>query len=354
MAGNEDDSPISGDLLASYRDVLRALMPREYLTKDGWLRLPNGEARQTAVSMRSWREVVMGGRLSGSFYFGLEKPALLYCFARNKQHFGDKDYEQITALCRECLGKDKSVVSLGRAWHLAHESFHDIQAYLYSYFPDQAERLDASVRKHIGSFAEVYRRLPHGLDWRHPQESLGRYSLDGLVATDPAESLRPKTFNAMCMFLRTRFPGSAPAILSVIGEATLMMSRCEIVPVLICACREGSAEAGNLVELILRDAGLGADGTREFLLKSLPESGPRFNRAIKPPYVFRAVGMITLLLGLMCAAWVGYNEWIYTFPEYAEAASADSRGKYGFRGFFFGVFFAFIGLRLLFRRYPYP
>lgn len=232
------------DLLVKYKDIIKSIMPAEYIGQDGLLKLPDGSSRQTSISSRSMLWNFFSGYGNRSFYTGKELPVLKDNIAKNKNLFKVNDYNELIKF----LDMDtESSISLGNVKDLSHETFHDIQAYLYSYYPEVAAKLNSTVDKYIGEFSNLYQET----------DLNKRYPLDRLLTTDPKKTAYSSMFSSK--FLSKKFPGSAEGITKSINDSKLAFSKNEIIPLLITASQDNNTKASQLLAKIFAESGLNSN-----------------------------------------------------------------------------------------------
>ncbi len=141
--------------LLKYKQILKSILGPQYLTEDGFLKTPEGKAESIQIKDNSPIFIIklldVNPRTSGAYYKGgLQEKALRYNIEKNKDDINPVEYKVLKRVADELIlsegSKDDIDITNGlNKGVLAHETFHDIQSYLYDYYPEFMTGLFDSV-----------------------------------------------------------------------------------------------------------------------------------------------------------------------------------------------------------------
>jgi hypothetical protein len=250
-------------LQRQYRELLAAVMPAEYLTPDGLLRLPTGGSREVVMSLArpQW---------AGGSYRGLA--ALLFA-ARLKELTEPVDPDDLRTILDNVTREHGGTPLITIPFHAAaaeqrrlcaRESFRDIQTHLYEHHPAVFAALNAAV--------EARRDRIAAIDTASATDRPPAWAPDGLslVQLFP-ESLDSSTGYAFCFgkeavvpLLRKNKPYQG--IADVARKAAMDRARLETIPQMLAAASAGDRKIAGLLGEIFAAAGLRTDfGSSSFV-----------------------------------------------------------------------------------------
>ena len=238
------------DLLVKYKDIIKSIMPPEYLTKDGLLRTPSGEAYNVGITQKRTPMAMIAAMLGSqgtAGYYGLADNLIKNRLEQNKNKFNPEDYQKLSNYVQSRLAGPSVIdIPIGRENQLSHESFHAIQNYLLDNYPDIYTKLQDSAGKREKQFIDIYKSSP--INKRYPLKS---------ILPSSGDEAAYRSSLAGFASLRTTMPKSKDAISSVTDQSAIDLSRNEIIPLLISAAREfNDKKAESLLSDIFAEAGL--------------------------------------------------------------------------------------------------
>jgi tetratricopeptide (TPR) repeat protein len=255
-------------LQRQYRELLAALMPAEYLTPAGLLRLPSGGSREVVMSLARPQG-------AGSSYRGLA--ALLFS-ARVKELTEPVDPADMRTILDNVTREHGGPPHITIPFHAcaveqrrlcARESFRDIQAHLCEHHPGLFAALNAAVAARRDRIAAI--------DTASAADRPPAWAPDGLslVQLFP-ESLDSSTGYAFCFekeavlpLLRNKKPYKG--MVDVGRKAAMDRARLETIPQMLAAASAGDRKIAGLLGEIFAAAGLRTDfGSSSFV------AGPAF------------------------------------------------------------------------------
>jgi hypothetical protein len=241
------------ELLDKYKKILSAIMPSEMLTQDGFLKTPTGEGERINISTVGEQAYYKGA---------LPFKVMRHRVDRAKALLPEEQY----AVLQECVAAnilfemydEDDTIEIGGGKHksvLVHETFHDIQGYLYDYHPSVMEKLFAAIHKHKDSIHKWYAN-PDNKKWTGP----GNYQLTDILPT-AGSTLVGAELSGLFLKQLMRKMGERnvevhKVAIETVQQGGLDLARSEAIPVLLGAASEGNAEAAAIVKSIFADAGL--------------------------------------------------------------------------------------------------
>ena len=275
--------------LLKYKQILKSILGPQYLTEDGFLKTPEGKAESIQIKDNSpiFINYLLEGnpRTSGAYYKGgLHEKALRYNIEKHKDDINPVEYKVLKRVADELIlsegVKDDIDISNGlNKGVLAHETFHDIQSYLYDYYPEIMTNLFESVEGYKPEVEKWYGDK-NNKKWTEPPN----YQLNHLfpmyhedipypdisdkpqkaIENDPTwgktgyEELEPDST------LRDRFPKGFPKPFSeganyALYKSNFDLGRLETIPVLLSAAAGNNVGAIKILKEIFELSGLNKD-----------------------------------------------------------------------------------------------
>jgi TP901 family phage tail tape measure protein len=262
--------------IAQYKRILSSVLPKEMLSSEGFLRMPDGGSEPidiipgTGLSA-SQLEIILGRFVgSGSYYKGtLKFQTMRHNLEASKNTLSPIEYGTL----KEFIDKNiegmgnKDIISTKNSRHkgiLAHETFHDIQGFLYDNHPEIIDKLQTSLDKRKNQVAAWYND-PQSEAWR----GRGQYKLNNFFPSKDSDSpyasyTTEDAGNFVTDKLRTSFvPQNISKILS---KSQQDLGRNELIPVLMSAAAAGNPGATSLLSEVFAESGLKSD-----FYKTLPK-----------------------------------------------------------------------------------
>lgn len=264
-------------LLKKYRDILKSILPPDFLTEEGYLKTPSGRAEPieivppedpAAKSKRSMMDILLGratpnigGGGRGASYSG----GLVYKFMREnlyaaKDSLPEKEYKTLKSFVDQNLmfeGEDDIINLEGqkRAGSLAHETFHDIQGYLLDYYPEIYKRLQQGVNNQRKSIEKWYSD-PSTEQWRTSRDYQLKHIFPEKSTDSPySDTILQKAIDTTQKINKEKFM-SQGFWDKVYPETMKDLGRAEAIPVLLAAAAENNAGAQKILSDIFGSAGL--------------------------------------------------------------------------------------------------
>jgi len=238
--------------IRTYKLILASILPPEMLTENGFLRTPTGEGEKINISAAGRRASYDGGLALKVFRNNLEKA---------KELLEPEEYSVLKIFIDDALASQGNEDTIeifggGHGRSLVHETFHDIQGYLYDYYPSVIEQLLSGAEKHKNAIQQWY-ESPRNEKWTGP----GTYQLETLYPESMDDVPYPITilWQASASLLSSKRMSSTAAMNQVYAPSHLDLGRLETIPVLLGASSEGNSEAAAILKEMFSDAGLKAD-----------------------------------------------------------------------------------------------
>ena len=240
------------DLLAKYKDVIKSIMPAEYIADDGFLKLPGGGSLKTNIDYDP--RANLGQTISSMLGFGSSQKAstsgvgervLLYNLRKNKEAFSPSDFQSLEQwlVSQMPIG---NTISLGKTSTnaLSHEAFHTIQGYLAENYPDKYSQLNNVTNKYKNQVIDIYKTSAI---------KNSKYSAKSLFPQKAKDS----SYYGSYSDLRRIAPN---ALGSTLDRAEMDLGVNEVIPLLISASQQyGDSRATKLLETIFTEAGLNSN-----------------------------------------------------------------------------------------------
>jgi hypothetical protein len=238
-------------LLAYYKLVLASILPQDYLTADGLLKLPSGDGRQITF--------ILDTEYS---YYGMADDVVKRRLVSARHLIEEADYDEIVANIDAIYGGTPLIAVSndqshgGMAGGFPHEVFHDIQAFLMEFYPGKLQSLQNTVTK----WKEQIIALHENAAWakgRYPIGTLFMAEQDyGEVGSYPGYFSRE-----IVTYFRGRRgsdclkPGQMLALRTVVKDSQFDLGRLESIPQLLSGIGEGDEDARSLLSQIFAEAG---------------------------------------------------------------------------------------------------
>lgn len=237
-----------------YRDILKSILPPKMLTKDGYLLNRSGAAEPIKFAQDSF-----------AYYAGaLPVKALRHKLMKYRQQLTAKEYDALKSFIGQQLPSEGDgvcdTISIGNARHkgvLAHETFHDIQGYLYDYYPEIVDALESATMARQKEIEAWYKESDNQ-EWAGE----GEYQLEHFFPTTYTISpCRDDIIEAAIKVLldNTEKPVVGHPGLFMISEYHRSLGKNEAIPVLLSAAVVGNNGALEILSGIFGDAGLNKD-----------------------------------------------------------------------------------------------
>ena len=264
---------MSAEIYTQYKQTLAAILPSHMISADGFLQPPSGGKeliRFIVPRRRTWLTSVLLavgflGREYGATYYegGGYFKVFRHYWNTQKGKVDDGLYRTVSEfLTHEILAIEPTdEISLMNSEHeggLVHETFHDIQCFLYDYYPDTVDALTAAI----------YRKKQAICDWHDdsanyhftappcytPDQFFGGWPYGSEHALWVLDKYRTWT--------KTRGIDQDPRLADMwpyIDPVERQLGINEVIPVLLTAAAEGNTASAALVAEMFADAGLNAD-----------------------------------------------------------------------------------------------
>jgi TP901 family phage tail tape measure protein len=274
-----------GKVEEEYKSILASILPKEMLTSDGYLKMPSGQAepidfipgRSLAEKSKSSVMSILLGKAeqvppeeqTGAFYQGALMPKVLrHNLEKYKDTLPEDEYKALKQFVDHRIlfeGNDDTIKTAGGLHKgvLAHESFHDIQGYLYDNHPEIIDKLHQSLLKRKDAVEKWYKD-PKNAQWAGPKD----YRLEHFFPTADTKSpynnnLSVEAYGSVQKRLKKQ---PDDKIFKVLGESQWDFGKNELVPVLLSAAVENNKGAIELLSQAFGDSGLNPD-----FYKTLPQ-----------------------------------------------------------------------------------
>lgn len=280
-------------LIRQYKAILASIVPPEMLTDDGLLKKHDGTGEPLTIigpdgsvlgfiASLLWKAVGIAEPGAGGFAYykgALPYKAFRHRLEKNKENLQVDEYRVLAKVAQDnilCEG-DRDVISTSGGVHkgvLAHETFHDIQGFLYDYYPDAIDALHSAVLSNRQRISDFYTH-PSNSDVVSHSYTLANF-FPSTIANAPGNPLRilgdvgPATLSdvageAYGAALRRKEIKTPSGVMTaeasrLIAESQMDIGRNEVIPVLLSAASEGNSEAADILADVFAAAGL----NREF------------------------------------------------------------------------------------------
>ena len=275
--------------LLKYKQILKSILGPQYLTEEGFLKTPEGKAESIQIKDNSPSLItkLLDGnpRTTGAYYKGgLHAKALRYNIEKYKDETDPLEYMIMKRVADELIlsegSKDDIDITDGlNKGVLAHETFHDIQSYLYDYYPEIMTDLFDSVEGYKPEIEKWYGDKKNK-KWTEPPN----YQLNNLfpmynednpypdISDKPQKAIRNDPTWSKTGYkelepdstLRDRFPKGIPKPFSrganhALASSDFDLGRLETIPVLLSAAAQNNVGAIKILKEIFELSGLNKD-----------------------------------------------------------------------------------------------
>ena len=275
--------------LLKYKQILKSILGAQYLTEEGFLKTPEGKAESIQIKDNSpiFINYLLEGnpRTSGAYYKGgLHEKALRYNIEKNKDDINPVEYKVLKRVADELIlsegVKDDIDISNGlNKGVLAHETFHDIQSYLYDYYPEIMTDLFDSVEGYKPEIEKWYGDKKNK-KWTEPPNYQLNHLFPMYNEDNPYPDISDKPEEAILndptwgktgykelepdSTLRDSFPKGFPKPFSrgaiyALGYSDWDQGRLETIPVLLSAAAGNNVGAIKILKEIFELSGLNKD-----------------------------------------------------------------------------------------------
>lgn len=263
-AGSGETRPISPEaLLARYKEVLAAILPPQYLTNDGLLRLPSGTGDHVQIAWKP--EYAAIDDCNDGYTAHVTDRPLAY---RLRQCVNDLGAENVTAIqsfvSDRYHGKTTTRIVLhkGEESTFVHEVFHDIQAYLYDHHVEVHEALAKAVQDKKAEITALYdeiQRMPRRgavFMFMAQHRWMFSYQPSQLFPLTQGDSPYANVYLPVVERFgwQTRFKIHTP-----IYRATLDLAHQEVIPTLLAGVMCGDTRVIPILQGIFQRGGLNED-----------------------------------------------------------------------------------------------
>lgn len=260
------------DAMREYKRVLAGILPREWLTPEGFLRGHDGKpepirivalrGEAAANESRPSVNTIAGAGFDLTCWYsgGLFFKAMRHRLEKCRESLSVEEYAAIREFVDGALqlaGDGNDVINIENLpddapGALAHEAFHDIQGFLYDNHPDAIEALQNAVlnrREWVTSWYKGY------------EKRLVGYAITELfpATVNDVRGFWARRNKSLSDFLTLQIFSSEAAKQNVAEESCKDEGRLEIVPTLLQAAVEGYIEAKAILRDVFTEAGLKTD-----------------------------------------------------------------------------------------------
>jgi len=259
--------------MEKYKQILSSILPPEFLSKEGLLRTPSGGSEEIEIlspKQRSFLSMITGSSPEeappASYEGALPHKILRHNLEKRKGQIDPQENERLQKYISGALawhgGHD--VIDIRKSSHkgvLAHESFHDIQGFLYDNYPEIIDKLFASIDNSRPEIEDWY-NTKADKNYRGP----GRYNLSHFFPNKDSkvinQSFGYEAFGALIDKKKKKTQGiTLPSRVGseIVGDTLADLGRNEMLPVLLSAASEGDSRAAEILSNIFGSTGLNKD-----------------------------------------------------------------------------------------------
>jgi hypothetical protein len=282
-------------LLARYKEILAAILPKCYLTPDGLLRQPSGDGEEVRFEVRSEVPQIRSNRRLAAFVENTVDRALKRHLGLQQEAFGLALAGDIASFATEHFNGNEStsiILSDITDGIFLHEVFHDIQAFFYDHHPDVHESLLKITLDSKREIEDLYASAPRiqlmpGYA-AYPEEChwLTGYRPDELFPTAAVCS----PYYGLFAPVVERFGWQTLfKIRAVTDAASIEMGHQEIIPTLLTGFACGDTRVTPVLQQIFQSAGLNRDFDKRLRASSRTLRSSPAPRSAAPPRT-RAAG----------------------------------------------------------------
>jgi hypothetical protein len=270
------DNPPDDPALIQYKEILRSILPPEFLSPEGFLRTATGTSQQISIQHSSVKSVFSMAislltrdtpdlSIPAAAYYGpLAYRVLLHRLTRSRKQIELWEFQTLHDFATQQIGSwgPKDIIDIRRARHrgvLAHETFHDIQAYLYENHPDVIEKLQSASYARRSAIEQWYND-PANKQYSGPDSyRLEHFFPTRETASPYGTSCLHEWLDVLSQSARAAATFPSIAAIKVVDDAHQDLGRNELIPTLVSAATEGSAAATAILAGIFEEAGLNKD-----------------------------------------------------------------------------------------------
>jgi len=257
-----------------YKQILSSILPPEFLSDEGLLRDKTGKSEEIEI-LAPKKKSFLGSLFSGaskdntpsaSYDGALAYKALRHNLEKNKDQLDPKEYEKLKKYVDGSLafhgGHD--VVDVRKSSHrgaLAHESFHDIQGFLYDNYPEIVDKIFSSIDKNKPQVEDWYHNFANKAYTGPGQYGLSHFFPDpDKEAPHVNKAFLNESMEALIRNKKTKTSETTSiAAVKTVDTSSLDLGRNELLPVLLSAASEGDTKAAEILSNIFGSAGLNKD-----------------------------------------------------------------------------------------------
>jgi TP901 family phage tail tape measure protein len=271
-----------------YKSILKSILPKEMLTDDGYLKMASGQAEPISfiappdLATRSKNEmmaIILGKSqkvsndtedTGGAYYRGaLKYKTLRHNLEKYKDKLPQEEYGALKTWVDQAIvfqGDDDDLIKTTGGTHkgvLAHETFHDIQGFLYDNHPEIIDKLHESLLKRKGDVAKWYAD-PANSEWTGRGQYKMEHFFPDVNSRSPYKTdLITEAFQKVKKKIKKE---PAYDVLTVLGATQWDFGKNELIPVLLSAAAVRNKGATELLSQAFGDSGLNPD-----FYKTLPK-----------------------------------------------------------------------------------
>jgi hypothetical protein len=266
------DNAAGDPALIQYKQILRSILPPEFLSAEGFLKTATGASEPIAIlpkGTKSWFSTVFAfvardssdPSVPPAIYYGpMCYRALLYRLMRAKAKMELHEFQLLRDLVEFKLREagPRDIIDIRRSRYrgvLAHETFHDIQNFLYENQPDVIARIWESSEK---LFPEIERWYysPANAAYREPGSYRLEHFFPDIKTRTPYPHMTAEWVDTVNLSRQGKELFPSIGALVAISDAERDLGRNELVPTLLSAASEGNTEAADILADIFEEAGL--------------------------------------------------------------------------------------------------
>ena len=255
-----------------YKQILSSILPPEFLSKEGLLKTPGGGSEEMEIlspKKKSFFDMFKKGSSEeappASYEGGLPYKALRHNLDKIKDQIPPEEYARLQKYIQGSLawhgGHD--VIDVRKTFHrgaLPHETFHDIQGYLYDHYPEMVDKIFSSIDSNRPQIEDWYNNKADS-SYRGPEQyNLSHFFPEGKNANHVNRPFLRDTMAALQKNKKGEI-GEMPSTpsLRAVDASSLDLGRNELLPVLLSAASEGDSSAADILSNIFGSAGLNKD-----------------------------------------------------------------------------------------------
>jgi len=239
------------DLLVKYKDIIKSIMPAEYIADDGFLVGTNVDInRNNSMFLKALKFMIPNANFG--YTKGTNYSVLINSLRKNKSKFTESEYSELEKFAIEKLSQTKNSITLGPGAEslLPHEAFHTIQGFLALNHPQIFDNLLQQSLANKDRYLEIYTKS------KLSKSLLGTYQPEKMF-TDPKTG--SSSFRGLTTILPEKYK-SSETIKSLDKEISSTLGANEIIPSLLdMIVLEKNTAAQKLLSDIFYSSGLNAN-----------------------------------------------------------------------------------------------